>query len=130
MSDVLLEWIAKAEGDFHTALREFRARTHPNYDAVCFHAQQCIEKYLKALLLQNGLHFSRTHDLEILLNLCLCTDSFLEALRPDVQLLTQYAVSFRYPGEAADKIEAKASIHSMKTCRETLLLHLKGAPNS
>ena len=33
MNDLVHEWIAKAEGDFHTALREFRARKNPNYDA-------------------------------------------------------------------------------------------------
>ncbi len=44
------EWIDKAEGDFATASREIRVRKSPNYDAVCFHAQQCAEKYLKALL--------------------------------------------------------------------------------
>ena len=27
------EWIAKAEADFRTAQREFRARKEPNYDA-------------------------------------------------------------------------------------------------
>jgi HEPN domain-containing protein len=40
--------VTKAEGDFLTAGRELRARKSPNYDAVCFHAQQCAEKYLKA----------------------------------------------------------------------------------
>jgi HEPN domain-containing protein len=36
-------------GDFATVEREVRARKNPNYDGVCFHAQQCAEKYLKAL---------------------------------------------------------------------------------
>jgi hypothetical protein len=35
------EWVAKAEGDFTTMERESRARKAPNYDAICFHAQQC-----------------------------------------------------------------------------------------
>ena len=42
------EWIQKAEGDRGTARREFAVEDTPNYDAVCFHAQQCAEKYLKA----------------------------------------------------------------------------------
>ena len=33
------EWIEKAEGDWATLTREFRARKNPNYDASCFHAQ-------------------------------------------------------------------------------------------
>jgi HEPN domain-containing protein len=49
MKPTTVEWVAKAEGDFLTAGRELRARKSPNYDAVCFHAQQCAEKYLNAL---------------------------------------------------------------------------------
>ena len=49
MTRLTLEWTAKAEGDFHSCLRESRARKHPNYDSACFHAQQCIEKYLNWL---------------------------------------------------------------------------------
>jgi HEPN domain-containing protein len=50
MKPLTREWIDKAEGDFATARREIRIRKAPNYDAVCFHAQQCVEKYLKARL--------------------------------------------------------------------------------
>ena len=48
MNELTREWIEKAEGDWRTSARELRARRHPNYDAVCFHAQQAAEKYLKA----------------------------------------------------------------------------------
>jgi HEPN domain-containing protein len=50
MKPLTREWIEKAEGDFATASREMRARKFPNYDAACFHSQQCVEKYFKALL--------------------------------------------------------------------------------
>jgi len=50
MNPLTLEWVDKAEGDLITARREYRARKSPNYDAVCFHAQQAAEKYLKAYL--------------------------------------------------------------------------------
>ena len=46
MKTLTREWVKKAEGDFNTLLREVRARKAPNYDAACFHAQQCVEKYL------------------------------------------------------------------------------------
>lgn len=48
------EWVEKAEGDFRTARRELLAPDSPNYDAACFHAQQCAEKYLKARLVEAG----------------------------------------------------------------------------
>ena len=49
MNEIVKEWISKAEGDYHSALREYRARKFPNYDASGFHAQQSIEKYPKAI---------------------------------------------------------------------------------
>ena len=49
MNALTTEWVEKAEGDFATAGRKLRARRYPNYDAVCFHAQQVAEKYLKGI---------------------------------------------------------------------------------
>ena len=69
MNPLTVEWIDKAEGDFTTALRELRARKSPNYDGACFHAQQCVEKYLKARLQESGIAFSKTHNLTVLLDL-------------------------------------------------------------
>src|SRR5437867_2053447 len=71
MQPLTTEWVAKAEGDFVTAARDLRARKAPNYDAACFHAQQCAEKYLKARLQEANTPFPRTHDLEVLLDLLL-----------------------------------------------------------
>lgn len=117
MSAPVKEWIQKAEGDHMTALREYRARKYPNYDAACFHAQQCIEKYLKAVLQKNGTPFGKIHDLELLLDQCLSTHPLWEPMRDEAQLLTQYAVQFRYPGESADKEEARRAIQAMKQLR-------------
>ena len=116
MNEISKEWVDKAEGDYHTALREYRARKFPNYDAACFHAQQCIEKLLKGELLAIGIPFPKIHDLEILLNLILKKHPLLETIRTDTQLLTQYAVQFRYPGENADKQEASEAISAMQRC--------------
>jgi HEPN domain-containing protein len=72
------EWIAKAEGDYPAALRENRARKAPNYDAACFHSQQCVEKYLKAFLQKRKVPFAKTHDLGILLDACVVHSPLLE----------------------------------------------------
>ncbi len=63
MNGTVREWMDKAEGDFATASREFRALTSPNYDAVCFHCQQCIEKLLKGTLIHRRAAAPRIHDL-------------------------------------------------------------------
>ena len=74
MKPITGEWIAKAEGDSATAQREPGATDNPNYDAVCFHAQQCAEKYLKAFLQEANVSFPRTHDLVDLLSLTLSNE--------------------------------------------------------
>ena len=57
------EWVAKAEADFASMRRETSVDQSPNYDLICFLAQQCVEKYLKALLCEEGIAFPKTHDL-------------------------------------------------------------------
>lgn len=104
------EWIAKAEADFATASREIRVRKSPNYDAVCFHAQQCAEKYIKALLQEAEVPFGKTHHLIALLELVLNVERSWELLRPQLQSLNAYSVSIRYPGEAADKVIAREAL--------------------
>src|SRR5436309_14219508 len=106
MQPLTTEWIAKAEADFVTAGREMRARNAPNYDAACFHAQQCAEKYLKARLQEEGIAFSRTHDLASLLDLLLPVEPSWAGMRSHLDRLTSYAVEFRYPGASADKAMA------------------------
>lgn len=92
MNAPLQEWIDKAEGDFHTACREVRARKSPNYDAACFHCQQCAEKYLKGYLVHQGQSFRPVHDLIELLELCLLCDGTFELQRDLLKDLTRYAV--------------------------------------
>ena len=77
MNPLVLEWVQKAEADFQTAQREYRVRKDPNYDAVCFHAQQVAEKYLKAVLQEIGSLVPRTHSLAELVALVLKHDPSL-----------------------------------------------------
>lgn len=118
MQPLTREWLDKAEGDFMTAQRELRARKLPNYDAACFHAQQCVEKYLKARLQEANVAFTRTHNLVALLDLCLPIEPYWEALRSPLQILTLYAVNVRYPGEVADKDTAREAIRLCRLVRE------------
>ena len=117
MNAVLKEWLQKAEEDYSVAIRELRARKNPAYNAVCFHAQQCIEKYLKAVLTQKGKPFTKTHDLDVLLTDCLNHYPLWDAMRADLKRLSRYAVQFRYPGESADREESVLAVKIMKRCR-------------
>jgi len=117
MTALVDEWIQKAEGDFISALREYRARKLPNFDAAGFHAQQCIEKYLKALLQRQALQLQKTHDLLALKELCLPFAPELELYSESLAYLNQFAVVFRYPGESASREHAKRAIKAMKQLR-------------
>ncbi len=109
------EWVEKAEGDWNAARQLNRIRKDPNYDAVCFHCQQCVEKYLKARLEEAGVNFPKTHDLIKLLGLAITIEPQWTALHPFVVTLNPYAVGYRYPGFTATKADAKAAI---KDCKE------------
>ena len=114
MKPIAAEWVGKAEGDFATVERETRARKDPNYDGVCFHAQQCAEKYLKALVVEVDLPFLRTHDLVVLLDQLLPLYPLWEVYRSDLAYLSEFAVSFRYPGESADR---ESALDARRRCR-------------
>ena len=110
MLPITQEWLEKAEGDYTSAQPELRARKRPNYDAACFHAQQCAEKYLKACLQEAGVRIPRTHDLAAMITLLPKPDLEWTALQTPVLRLSAYAVEFRYPGQSADKSAAQRAL--------------------
>ena len=114
------EWVEKAEADYATCLREWEVRKNPNYDAVCFHAQQFVEKYLKARLVEAGVIPPKTHDLEILLKLCFPLEPLWQPFMDGFKELSVYSVLFRYPGEKATRSEAKIAAEYCKKVRKTL----------
>jgi HEPN domain-containing protein len=107
------EWIEKAEADFVSAGRQCRARNRPNFDAACFFAQQCIEKYLKGRLAEAGRPIPKTHVLDSVASI----EPLWEAGRSRVETLTSYAVLFRYPGESATRALAKTAIADARWVR-------------
>lgn len=127
MKPLTEEWVTKADGDFATAGRELRARKAPNYDAVCFHTQQCVEKYLKAVLQEEDVPFGRTHNLSALLDKVTEAYPYVEVIRPSLHLLNAFAIDFRYPGESADKALAGKAYLLCRDVRHTIreLLHLE-----
>jgi HEPN domain-containing protein len=56
-----LAWVHRAEEDWLLARSALRRKVPLTYGTT-FHAQQCTEKYLKALLLSRRQAFPRTHD--------------------------------------------------------------------
>ncbi|HXF39551.1 MAG TPA: HEPN domain-containing protein [Blastocatellia bacterium] len=115
MKPTTLEWINKAEDDFHVAQMSFRARRHPSYDAAVFHSQQCAEKYLKARLEEGDVAFARTHDLLVLHQMTLVIEPSWTVLQELLIFLNPFAIAYRYPGNSATKLDAQ---DALKNCRE------------
>ncbi|MCM8784423.1 MAG: HEPN domain-containing protein [Candidatus Omnitrophica bacterium] len=124
MKEITKEWIKKAEEDYRVAIREFKAKPLACY-AVCFHSQQCIEKYMKAILQENNVSFEKIHDLEILLSDCKKFTPSLENYREELIWLTTFAVEVRYPGFEINKIDAEKAINFMRKIRRILRGYFK-----
>ena len=99
----------KAEADYLIARRSGRSKT-PLYDGVCFHCQQCAEKYLKALLEELNLSIPRIHNLDDLLHLLLPHYAILRSLGRGLIFLTDFAVDPRYPTVNTSKRQAQAAL--------------------
>jgi HEPN domain-containing protein len=112
-------WVRKAEEDVRAA-RALAAENPPLRDIVCFHCQQAVEKYLKALLQELGVAFPKTHDLELLVDLILPHDATIKKLRPRADALTSFAVEYRYPIVRATSRQMKSALRTMERARTEL----------
>jgi len=111
------EWFKKADEDYRVAERELAAEP-PAYGAVCFHAQQAVEKLFKGLLVDAGVDFPRTHDLTFLLRVVNTKTSVFAALGDELTALSIAAVEVRYPGSQPDRRQADAAVATMKAVFE------------
>jgi len=119
MKEITKEWITKAEEDYRVAVRELKAKP-PALSSVCFHAHQCVEKYLKAILQENDVQFERMHDLDILIDLSKGIFPGLEKFREDLIRLNAYAVEVRYPGFNPLEKDAIEAVSIMRQVRNLM----------
>lgn len=125
---VIREWVVKAENDLTTAACTLELGESAPTDTVCFHAQQCIEKYVKALLVYRATPFPKTHDIRKLLALVPAR------LRPKVDSrlkdrLTEYATVMRYPGAGPEMpvTEARQAVAAARRIRKAIRSRLPRA---
>ena len=90
-------WLEKAEHDLINAKHTLTLLENCPYDTICFHAQQCVEKSIKALLVFIEVDFKRIHDLTELLVL-LPEEMQNKISMMELSILNDYAVDVRYPG--------------------------------
>jgi HEPN domain-containing protein len=130
MRDSTQQWVDKAEGDFRSMVRESSVAQNPNYDIVCFLSQQCVEKLLKAIMIEEETDFPKTHDLQKLLRLLTDRHPELEVLLPSLTKLSRLGADVRYPYESAGQMEAEFAKAACVEGRETILQTLGISPSS
>ncbi len=96
------DWLRRARSDL--ALAGVTMLPDVLYSELCFHAQQAVEKSIKAVLIHCAVEFPQTHDIDYLMML-LPPEIALPPGADEIVGLTSYAVMFRYPGDYEDVTE-------------------------
>ena len=89
-------WIYKAKNDLKSALKLLDG-DDPIMDTAIYHTQQCAEKALKGYLSFKKQPLRKSHDIELLVEICSKIDAEFEKLYEYSENLTPYATAFRYP---------------------------------
>jgi len=117
MKEIAKEWVKKAEEDYKTSkillnVEEFSP------SIVGFHAQQCVEKYLKAFLANNDIAPPKIHDLVRLNVICVSIAPDFEILANSLDFLNPFSVEFRYPGINVSVEEAREAVKHAEKARD------------
>jgi HEPN domain-containing protein len=91
-----MEWIQIAEDDLYSAQILYEQIRKP-YEIICYHCAQSTEKYLKGFLTYNDIVPEKTHNLLLLLELCIQKDNNFENIRTEFSLLNKFTNGIRYP---------------------------------
>jgi len=67
-----------------------------------YHCQQSAEKSLKAYLTYQNITFRKTHDLDVLIDLCSLSEPSFQDWKDGADTLTPYATEFRYPSDTVE----------------------------
>ena len=100
-------WLLRASEDLRAGRHDLTAAP-PLLNDVAFHAQQCAEKSMKALLVHREQPFRKTHNLTELGGSVARLEPALTDLMRAASLMTEFAWRFRYPGDSASIHHADA----------------------
>ena len=119
-------WIEKGDHDLLAGELILKGGKQTPFDTACFHAQQSVEKYLKALLTSMKVEFPYTHDIRVLVQRVRSriTQDIDEA---SLIALNRYAIQTRYPGdpEPIDRPEAMKAMATARKLRKIVRAALK-----
>ena len=115
INPLTLERVRTVESDYVIMKLGLQALTPEVYDPICFHAQQCIEKYLKAWLQEANIRPPLTHELNVLLRLIVPAHPEWRAWRTDFAEFKPHAVDVRYEKYFATAAQVE---HAVRVCTE------------
>lgn len=98
------DWLRYAVSDLQLA--QMSGAPNVMLESLSYHAQQCAEKALKAVLVACHIPVPRTHSIGLLLDL-LPRHMALPEDMEEAATLTDYAVMCRYPGDAEPVTESE-----------------------
>lgn len=98
------EWLRRARSNLARAKADC-GLPEVLYEDLCFDAQQAAEKSIKAVLIQRKVPFPKTHDIINLLTLLQKSGIEIPEEILQADMLTSYAVEFRYPGLSEEVTE-------------------------
>jgi HEPN domain-containing protein len=121
------EWLVLADADHKAALHLNSVGNEKLHHIVGFHVQQAIEKWIKAILTEQGVDFPRTHDLGALMTLLGANFTSPIAISA-IERISDFAVTTRYPmpDDPITGIEianALSSAHKFAKAVQTHLAH-------
>jgi HEPN domain-containing protein len=109
--------LARKANEDAIALREFEGNPEIADSILGFHAQQAIEKWLKAVLAGNSVAYEYTHDLRRLIELLETTGITFPLDTREVVVFTEFAVPLRYEdlldAEPLDRSAAVALVNEV-----------------
>lgn len=112
--DSFAAWLGRSESDLAIAEADIPGAFLEDH---CYHAQQCVEKAIKAVLLYRVGKFPYIHDLSELVH-CLNEQGFqVPEFVEDAVSLTPFAVEGRYPGldEEVSPLERTDAVRKAKS---------------
>lgn len=124
--DFVQQWLAKASQDLSVAQLLLKDQFE-GFEAVGFHAQQAVEKYLKAFLVRHQEEFPKTHNISVLRELVAKVDRELSNQLVPMELLTAYGVEYRYPGvyDSISLQQGKEALDFAEQARDLILAKLE-----
>lgn len=123
--ELLREWIHIAEVDYKTIKQLFKSEDEILTESICFHCQQCVEKYLKAYLIYKDYNPPKVHDIEHLVELCSNFHGDFKSL--EIGNLSDYGVFVRYDDFYVPTVnETKKNLDIVENIRNFVRLKIEG----